>query len=140
MFQRNAKISYALGLEELILLKWPYYPKKSTELMQSLSNYKEHFSQNQNKKFNSFYGDKKETQDSQTILRGKNGDRGIRLSDFRLHYKAIVIKTVQSLAQKQKYRSMEQGRQPRDKPMHICSINLQQSRQDYTMEKRQSLQ
>ena len=82
----------------------------------------------------------KKTQDSQTILRGKNGDRGIRLSDFRLHYKAIVIKTVQSLAQKQKYRSVEQGRKPRDKPMHTCSINLQQSRQDYTMEKRQSLQ
>ena len=31
MFQRNAKISYALGLEELILLKWPYYQKQSTD-------------------------------------------------------------------------------------------------------------
>ena len=39
MFQRNAKISYALGLEELILLKWPYYPKQSTDLTRSLSNY-----------------------------------------------------------------------------------------------------
>ena len=29
----NGKISHALGLEELILLKWPYYPKQSTDLM-----------------------------------------------------------------------------------------------------------
>ena len=28
MIQRNGKISHALGLEELILFKWPYYPKQ----------------------------------------------------------------------------------------------------------------
>ena len=26
-------------LEELALLKWPYYPKQSTDLIQSISNY-----------------------------------------------------------------------------------------------------
>ena len=30
---------HILGLEELILLKHPYYPKLFTDLMQSLSNY-----------------------------------------------------------------------------------------------------
>ena len=44
------------------------------------------------------------------------------------------------LAQKQKHRSMEQHRKPRDKPMHIWSTNLWQRRQDYPMEKRQSFQ
>ena len=44
------------------------------------------------------------------------------------------------LAQKQKYRSMEQERKPREKPMHTQSTNLWQRRQGYTMEKRQSLQ
>ena len=39
MIQRTGKIAHALGLEELILLKWPYYPKQSTDLMWSLSNY-----------------------------------------------------------------------------------------------------
>ena len=34
--QRNGKISHAVGLEELILLKCPYFPKQSTDLMQSL--------------------------------------------------------------------------------------------------------
>ena len=44
------------------------------------------------------------------------------------------------LAQKQTYRSMEQGRKPRNKPMHFWPINLWQKRQEHTMEKRQSLQ
>ena len=44
------------------------------------------------------------------------------------------------LAQKQKYRSMEQDRKSRDKSKHLQSINLWQRRQRYTMEKRQSLQ
>ena len=39
MIQRNGKISHAIGLEKLIFLKWPYYPKQSTGLMWSLSNY-----------------------------------------------------------------------------------------------------
>ena len=43
------------------------------------------------------------------------------------------------LAQRQKYRSMEQNRKPRDKPMHLWSPYHRQRRQEYTMEKRQSL-
>ena len=44
------------------------------------------------------------------------------------------------LVQKQTYGSMEQNRQPGNKPTHLWSINLQQRRQEYTMGKRQSLQ
>ena len=44
------------------------------------------------------------------------------------------------LALKQKHKSMEQDRKPRDKPTHLWSTNLRQRRQGYTMEKRQSLQ
>ena len=43
-------------------------------------------------------------------------------------------------AQKQKYRPMEQDRKPRDNPMHLWSVNLQQMRQDYALKKRQSPQ
>ena len=39
MIQRNGKLSYALGWADLILFKWPYYPKQSTGLMRSFSNY-----------------------------------------------------------------------------------------------------
>ena len=43
------------------------------------------------------------------------------------------------LAQRQKYRSMEQNRKPRDKSMNLWTPYLQQKRRGYTMEKRQSL-
>ena len=43
------------------------------------------------------------------------------------------------LAQRQKYRSMEQNRKPRDKPTHPQTPYLWQRRQEYTTEKKPSL-
>ena len=53
------------------------------------------------------------------ILRKKNGTGGINLPDFRLYYKATVIKTVWYWHKKQKYGVMEQDREPRDKPTNL---------------------
>ena len=44
------------------------------------------------------------------------------------------------LAQKQTRGLMEWNREPRNKPTHLPSIPLQQRRQEYTTEKRQSPQ
>ena len=44
------------------------------------------------------------------------------------------------LAQKQKYRPMEQDRKPRNKPMHLWVPYFWQRRQKYTMGQRQPLQ
>ena len=44
------------------------------------------------------------------------------------------------MAQKEPHRSMEQNRQPRNKPTLLWSINLRQRRQEYIQEIRQFLQ
>ena len=44
------------------------------------------------------------------------------------------------LAQKQKYRPMEQDREPRNKPMHLWVPYFWQSRQEYTVGQRKPLQ
>ena len=38
MIQKNGKVSCTHGLEEIILLKCPYYPMQCIDLMQYLSN------------------------------------------------------------------------------------------------------
>ena len=67
-------------------------------------------------------------------MRKKNRGGGIRLCNFKLRYKATVINSA-VLAQNQKYRPMEQDRKLRDKPKLLGSPDLQQRKQEFTMEK-----
>ena len=89
--------------------------------MQFLSKYHDilHRSRTNNLKT---YIKPQKTPNSQSNLEKKEAG-GITCLDIRLQYKATVIKQY-GTGTKKTHRSMEQNREPRNKPTHLWSINL----------------
>ena len=128
-----------LALEESTLWKWLYYPKQSTDSMKSLSTTKCIFHRTRTKHF-TICMEIQKTPNSQSNLEKEKRSWRNQALGIQTILQSYSNQDSMVLAQKQKYRSMEWDRNPRDKPTHIWSTNLWQRRQRYTMEKRQSLQ
>ena len=109
--QINGKIFCACVLGELILVKCPYYQKKSIDSMQSLSKFQMDFSQKWNNP--KICMESQRLRIAKTILRKKKA-WGIMLPNFKLYDQLIVIKDSMLLAWKQTHRSMGQSRKPRN--------------------------
>ena len=77
---------------------------------------------------------KKTTSNSQSNLEKEEWNRKSQSAWLHALLKSHSHQDSMVLAQRQKYRSVEQNRKPRDKSTHIWTPYLWQRRQEYTME------
>ena len=128
---------WALILEELILLKWTYYPKQPTDLMQSLQNTHDIFHRTR-KIILKLTWNHKRTWNPNWQSNSEKKDQSWRYHLPGPQTLPQSYSNQNSMVLAQKHRSMEQNTEPTYKPMQFWSLNLWQRRQEYIMEKRQS--
>ena len=120
MIQTDGEIYHVLGLEESTLCKCLYYPKQCTDSMQSLSNYQWHFYRTRTKNF-TICMETQKTPNSQSNLGKEKWSWSNQAPRLQTVLQSYSNQDSTVLAQKQKYRSMQQARKPRDKPTRIWS-------------------
>ena len=111
------------GLEESILSKWLYYPRQSTDSMQSLSNYQWNFSQNCNKKFQNLYGDTKDSKEPKQSWKWKMEleESGSLTSDYNTK---LMSSKRYGTGTKIEIQINGTDRKPQNQPMHLWSIQF----------------
>ena len=109
MISNNGSIPHSLTLKKLALLKCPYHPTQSTDLMKSISKHPGLFSQKNPKERGAWWAAVYGVTQSQTRLKwlsssrvnnpkiymkahSKSWEKGTTLPIFRLYYKVTEIK------------------------------------------------
>ena len=108
-------------------------PKTIYNAMQSLSNYQGIFHRTRTKDFTTCVGTQK-TLNSQSNLEKEEWNWRNQPDWLQALVQSHSHQDSAVRAQRQKYRSMEQNRKPRDKSTHIWTPYLWQRKQEYTME------
>ena len=137
--QTDGEIFHVPELKESILWKWLYHQMQSTDSIKSLSNYQWHFSQNWTKNL-TIHMETQKTLNSQSSLEKEEWNWRNQPSWLQTILQSYSHQESMVLAQKQKYRPMEQDRKSRDKPTHLWVPYFWQRREEYTMGQRQPLQ
>ena len=126
------------------LWKWTYCLRQSTDSVQSLWYNQRHFTQNYNKKFLIHMETQKIPSRQNNLEKEKQSWRKSLCPQIILQ--SYIIKTVWYWYKNRhtdlwnRIETPPKKRKPRNKPMHLWSINLGQWKQEYKTEKRQSLQ
>ena len=97
------------------------------------------FHRNRSKNF-AIHMETQKTPNSQNSLEKEEWSWRNQLSWLQIILQSYSHQDSMVLAQKQKYKPMEQDRKPRNKPMHLWVTYFWDRRQEYTMGQRQPLQ
>ena len=77
------------------------------------------------------------TPNSHSNLDKEKGSSGITIPDFKLYYRTVVIKTVWYWYKNRHQDQENRVKNPKNKPIIMPLINLQHSKKEYPMGKRQ---
>ena len=120
VIQTDWEMYHVLGLEELTLWKWLYYPKQSTYLCNPCQTTTGVFHRTRTKIF-TICMDTQKTLNSQSNLKKEKWSWRNQAPWLQTILQSYSNQDSMVLAQKQKHRSMEQDSKPRVKPTNICS-------------------